>query len=396
MSKMLYWAINPNHKPSTSELREAIISGGESNRRRLATYDRYPEKTNSVGVLPVSGSLYTSDYKRISAIIEAFNTDPEVSVILMDIDSPGGLVAGSMETASVIASSEKPVYAYIEGMGCSAAYLLASAAKKIYSSPASESGSIGVQASWTNFDGLLAKLGIQKVYFRSKHSDKKNLSPASKEGEEAIQKTLDEIWELFAASIASYRGVEVAEIIEKFGQGEVFLGEEAKERGLIDEIVNNFEACVKILGSANPQAGEGEEIMRFETVEQLTAEYPELVGQIVASASEEATTASVAEERERVSALLNLRKHTEDFSLIETAITDGKDVAGAMGDILDAETAKKEKAKEEAKTALEEAAKDSKKAVVVAAPLADDGNVTDEEKAKARIEEINKNLKESK
>lgn len=390
MSKMLYWAIDPNHKPSTAELRDALITGGEANRRRRMTYGYSPERIGSVGVVPVKGSLYTSDYIRISSYIEMLNEDPEVAVLLLDIDSPGGLVAGSMECASVIRASKKPVYAYIEGMGCSAAYLLASATQKIYSSPSSESGSIGVQASWTNFDGLLGKLGIQKVYFRSKYSDKKNVSPASKEGEASIQKTLDNIWDLFAESVAKGRGVEVNDIIEQFGQGEVFLGKEAQERGLVDEIVENFDACVDVVNTS--PVGEGEEIMKFETVAQLTAEYPDLMAQAIEAGAKEAVDARLTAEQERVNALLDLRQYTEDFSVIDTAIKEGHDAQATMKAILEAEKQAKKDKQEAVVKDLEVAAKESEEAVVKQKNLADDGLLTDEEIELARIEEMNKNM----
>lgn len=98
-------------------------------------------------------------------------------------------------------------YSFTVSMGCSAAYLLPAATKKIYMSPASETGSVGVQAAWTNLEGFWTKLGIQKVYFHSKFSDKKNLSPATKEGREAEQKLLDETWDLFAGAIAKHRRI---------------------------------------------------------------------------------------------------------------------------------------------------------------------------------------------
>lgn len=391
MSKILYWAIDPNQKPSTAELRDAILTGGQNNQMRRETYGRYPEKVGAVGVVPIKGSLYTSDYIRTSASVEMFNNDPEVTAILLDIDSPGGLVAGSMECASIIRDSEKPVYAYIEGMGCSAAYLLASAAKKVMASPASEVGSVGVQASWTNYDGLLGKLGIQKVYFRSKYAEKKNLLPSTKEGEAAIQKTIDGLWDLFAASIAAGRGVDVEDIIAKFGHGEVFLGQEALDHGMVDEIVQNFDACMASMDTTTP-GGEGEDFMDIQTVEQLTAQFPDLTAQAVQAGVNSAVDATVKTERDRVAALLDLREHTEDFSVIADAIKSGQDVSTTMANILKANTDAKKKQEEEATSVLEAAEKASAKAVVQQVPLTGETVDTEDDAERARIEEINTNL----
>lgn len=394
MNKYVMWAINPNNRPSMSELRDAFAASDDRLLRRRQSYGYYSVKIGSVGVVPVKDALYTSDYLRISAQIAELNMDPDVSRILLDVNSPGGMVSGAIECASIIAKSAKPVEAYIEGMGCSAAYLLASATKKIHMSPASEAGSIGVQGSWTNMDGLLAKLGVQKVYFHSKNSSKKNLSPGTKEGAAAVNKLLDETWDLFAGAIAKYRNITVDDLVEKYGQGEVFLAAESLERGLVDSIVDDFDACVELM---KPQGawGEGEGMAEQETittVEALTAAYPELVAQIKRDERQAGVDEGVAKERTRAESLVSLSKYTADISLLANGIKEGKTTEAVMSDILAAQEAKQKKDAEEAQSALDAAAKESEQNIVAQAPLPDDGLVTDEEKYKARVAEIKNNL----
>ena len=160
MNKYVMWAIDPKNKPSMSDMRIAFLASDDRLLKRRQSYGYCSVKIGSVGVIPIKDALYNSDYIRISSMIDELNNDPEVTKILLDINSPGGVVNGAIECASIIAKSKKPVYVYIEGMGCSAAYLLASASRKIIMSPSSEAGSIGVQASWTNMEGFWAKLGI--------------------------------------------------------------------------------------------------------------------------------------------------------------------------------------------------------------------------------------------
>ena len=121
------WAIDPKNKPSMSELRDAFSAGDDKLLRRRQSYGYYSVKIGSIGVIPVKVALYTSDYIRIEAQLAEFNLDPEVTNILLDVNSPGGMVDGAIECASIIRKSEKPVFSYVEGMGCSAAYLLPSA-----------------------------------------------------------------------------------------------------------------------------------------------------------------------------------------------------------------------------------------------------------------------------
>jgi signal peptide peptidase SppA len=398
MNKYVMWAIDPKNKPSMSELRDAFSESDDKLLRRHQSRGYYSVKIGSVGVVPVKDALYNSDYIRISSMIDELNNDPEVTKILLDINSPGGVVNGAIECASTISKNRKPVYAYIEGMGCSAAYLLASASKKILMSPASEAGSIGVQASWTNMDGFWSKLGIQKVYFHSKYSDKKNLSPGTKEGKEAEQKLLDETWDLFAGAICKHRGITVEELVEKYGQGEVFLAKEALERGLVDEIVDDFDACVELI---KPQGnwGEGEGVAEQETittVEALTAAYPELVAQIKRDERKAGVEEGQKAERTRAESIMSLSAHVTDISVIAEGIKGGKTKEAVMSDILDAQAAEKEKAAKDAQSALEAAAKDSANNIVPQGTLADDGLVADEEEAKKAIDAMAKNVEGAK
>ncbi len=392
MSRCVIWAIDPNNKPSNAQLRE-VIAGSDTQRKRKQTYGYATEVIDGIGIIPITDALYTSDYRRFSANIEAMNENPEVQKIVLDINSPGGMVSGAIECAHIISKSKKPVEAYIEGMGCSAAYLLASSASKIIASEPSEIGSIGVQASWTNTEGLLAKLGIQKVYFHSKFSSKKNLSPASKEGAEAIKKNLDETWDLFAGKIAENRNITIDELVEKYGQGEVFLAKEAKERGLIDETASDFSAY---MDSIKPQwRGEGAsmENQTITTIEALTAAYPQLVAQIQSASKSEGVKEGQTGERARVVALVGLTKYTSDMNLIAEAVKNGKTEQEAVKDILDAQLKEQEQKAKEAKGVLETAARESDTAVVQAATLPSDGTKTDEEAIREKYKQMSENIK---
>jgi len=398
MNKYVMWAIDPNARPSNAQLKLALSGMDDRLIRRRKTYGYSTERIGSLGVLPVRDALYTSDYQRISAQIAEMNMDSEVTAILMDINSPGGMVDGSVECASIISKSEKPVFAYIEGMGCSAAYLLASSAKRIIATPNSEAGSIGVQGSWTNYEGLWAKLGVQKVYFHSKFASKKNLSPGTKEGEIAIQKRLDETWDNFASAIAKNRKVTVDELVEKYGQGEVFLAKEALERGLVDEIVDDFDACVELI-KPRQSWGEGEGMAEQETittVEALTAAYPELVAQIKRDERKAGVDEGTKAERTRAEAVMSLSEHVSDLNVIAEGIKGGKTKEAVMTDILDAQAKEKEDARKAAMETLAKAAKESGESVVAQGTLANDGLVTDEAKAKERIDQMCKNMEGAK
>jgi enoyl-CoA hydratase/carnithine racemase len=202
---------------------------------------------------------------------------------------------------------------------------------------------------------------------------------------------LDETWDLFAGAIAKHRRITVDALVEKYGQGEVFLAAEALERGLVDEIVDDFDACVDKIKPQSWGEGEGMAQEELTTMEALTAAYPELVAQIKRDERQAGVDEGVAKERTRAESLVALSKHTADFSLLANGIKEGKTSEQVMSDILAAQEAKQKKEADEAQSALAAAAKESEESIVAQAPLPDDGLVTDEAKYKARIAEIAKN-----
>jgi signal peptide peptidase SppA len=113
---------------------------------------------DGVGVIGIRGPIIRSpdaisrllfgatSHDEISGALHEAAARPDVRAIFLDIDSPGGTVAGTPELAAHVAAvaEGKPVYAFSSGLMCSAAYWLASQAQAIYATPSARVGSIGV------------------------------------------------------------------------------------------------------------------------------------------------------------------------------------------------------------------------------------------------------------
>ncbi|HYX37111.1 MAG TPA: S49 family peptidase [Oligoflexus sp.] len=197
----------------------------------------------SVGIIPVRGPLFkragllvdhcgASSYESILRDLHEMLASPKVQSIVLDIDSPGGEASGCSELADHIhaARSEKPITAYIGGVGASAAYWIASACDKVYASDSAIIGSIGVQSV------LRSDKGDGELKFVSSQSPKKNADPASEEGAAEVQRVIDGLAEVFVQKVARNRGVSRDVVMDRFGQGAVFVGTEAATRGMIDGI----------------------------------------------------------------------------------------------------------------------------------------------------------------
>ena len=164
--------------------------------------------------------------------------DPSCRAIVLEIDSGGGDVAGTHELTQVIRSvlAVKPVVAYVAGLGCSAAYWVAAAAREIVVDPTAIVGSIGSIIGFYDFSGYEKKLGIRHITMVSSQSPRKAMDPTTPEGREDWQTVLDDLAAVFIAGVAEFRGVDEATVLAEFGEGSVFVGQAALDAGLADAL----------------------------------------------------------------------------------------------------------------------------------------------------------------
>jgi len=174
--------------------------------------------------------------------------DGSVDAIVLDIDSPGGSVAGTQEFANAVFSARgvKPVYAVASGQMCSAAYWIGAACEKILVTEETTSvGSIGVVAQHIDVSSANKKEGIKKTeIFAGKYKRiASENEPLSKDGKGYIQEKVDYLYSIFVADIARFRGVSEEEVLTNMADGRVFIGKQAIDAGLVDG-VSTFDTVV--------------------------------------------------------------------------------------------------------------------------------------------------------
>jgi protease-4 len=161
--------------------------------------------------------------------------------VMLRINSPGGSPVQSdlvyQEILRLRAQyPEKPVYAVIGDIGASGAYYIAAAAEKIYASPSSIVGSIGVTSGGSfGFVDALEKLGVERRVYTS-GENKAFLDPflpekpADKARYEAMLKN---VHQQFIRAVENERAERITDS-EAIFNGYVWTGEESLELGLID------------------------------------------------------------------------------------------------------------------------------------------------------------------
>lgn len=183
-------------------------------------------------------------YTDIQKDIEALIKNKEVKEIILDMDSPGGSVLGVAALAEYIykARSTKPIIAYVNSMAASAAYWLAAACSKIVlASETTVVGSIGVVYVHVDSSQMHEKMGYkitEIVAGKYKRVASEN-APLTEEGRKSLQETIDYFYNVFLISVAKYRGKTVENILE-VAEGKDFIGTQAIQNGLADEIKNQI------------------------------------------------------------------------------------------------------------------------------------------------------------
>lgn len=187
--------------------------------------------------VPMSFGAHTTLARLSHDFNVALNSDVVKSIIMV-YDTPGGDITGVSEMAQMIfrAREKKLVISYIYGMGASAGFFLSSAGKETVAGDTSEVGSIGVVAQWVDTSEMESKKGIQRHEIISNVSPNKRLDPSTTEGAKQLQKTVDDLAQVFVEAIAKHTGITFQEVLDKFGQGKMFVAKEAMERGMVDRI----------------------------------------------------------------------------------------------------------------------------------------------------------------
>ncbi|BBO92058.1 S49 family peptidase [Desulfosarcina ovata] len=177
-------------------------------------------------------------YEDIRAFLSDALADDSVDQVVLNIDSPGGEVAGVFDLADLIYNSRgiKPITAIANESALSAAYLIASAADKVYLSRTASVGSIGVMALHVDQSGAEEKAGLKftPIYAGERKNDFSPHGPLGEAAFKLAQEKINTTYDLFVQTVARNRGLSESAIRQT--EAGIYTGAEAVKLGLADEI----------------------------------------------------------------------------------------------------------------------------------------------------------------
>lgn len=217
-----------------------------------------PVAEGGVAVLPVHGVLAPrmnmmsevsggTTYDRLGQQLAFAMRNPDISTIVLDIDSPGGSAIGATEFAAKLraAREHKRIIAQANHEMCSAAFWLGANATEIVASPSAMLGSLGVYSLHEDLSAALEKAGIKLTYISAGKfkTDGNEAEPLSESAHARIQSLVDATYASFIGDVALGRGRTADHIRKGYGEGAVVTAQEALDFGMVDRI-ETFEDTV--------------------------------------------------------------------------------------------------------------------------------------------------------
>lgn len=228
-----------------------------------------------------SGEALSTGYDALMQTLQTLMDAPGVRGIVLDINAPGGSVAGVQECADFIAkcAAHKPMAAVTNGLCASAAYWLASATGRVYATETAEVGSIGVVMQLVDARKAAEKAGytITVMHAGRYKAAGSAYEELSDEAKAYFQSQLDALHEIFRSAVASH--MDVQGDASEWGDAQIFLGRDAANHGLVTAVVGSRDEAVRLTE---------EDTMAEITMERLMAEAPALADQLRAEGASKA------------------------------------------------------------------------------------------------------------
>lgn len=227
----------------------------------------------NVAVIDITGTIVaekSNDFlfedvtspEEITKLIRKADRNDKIKAIVFRINSPGGSAVASEEIVNEIKKINKTTVAWIRESGTSGAYWIASSTDYVIANRMSITGSIGVIASYLGFSGFLEEHNV--TYERLVAGNLKDMGIPFKEltpeEKKLFEKSLDSIHQYFIEEVAKNRNLRKKDV-EKIATGMFYLGAEAKELGLIDELGGKEEVIMYV----EKQIGGKAELVEYKT-----------------------------------------------------------------------------------------------------------------------------------
>lgn len=224
----------------------------------------------AVAVIPLFGTIMpranmmtdfsggTSVSQWIEQVRAAVN-NPDISAVVLEVDSPGGATAGIPEAADALYAmrGQKPIVAVANTLMASAAYWLGAQADSVVASPSADVGSVGVYMVHRDLSRAMQNDGVTHTVIRAGKYKAEALpfEPLSADARQEMQARVDEAYDQFIGALARGRDVSPSAVRSSFGEGRVLSAQRALAAGMIDRVATLDEVVSELTAGKGARAG---------------------------------------------------------------------------------------------------------------------------------------------
>ena len=256
------------------------------------------------GVTPLN--VLEAEYATLEA-------DPEIDTIITKYNSPGGVARGLTSHHKMVTGLKTKTIGYVGGISASASYFAMSANDEIVADEMAIVGSIGTIMHIPKQDADTVTIVSEQSPLKDK-SDPKNYH--------TLQSMANNLTDIFHKYVASGMNVSVETVAEQFGKGDIFLAEQALERGMIHRIAT-FKELLDTAQMGNTNTSEEVQTMKEFTmdVNEFQAEHPALFAEVQKDSADTATAdaeAKMSAESERIQGVMSVMAELGELSPVAT------------------------------------------------------------------------------
>lgn len=216
----------------------------------------------AVGIITASGAIMSADTatpnsindEHLTQLINEARLDDQIKALVLRVDSPGGSAFAAEQIRSALLNfkaSGKPLVISMGSTAASGGYWIAADADKIYASPTTLTGSIGVFGLFLTFEEALQKVGLNTDGVGTTDFVGAGITTGLPDHvKDMIQMSVEHTYGQFVSIVAKGRDMKPAEV-ERVAQGHVWTGQMALELGLVDELGTIDDALVGAASLAN-------------------------------------------------------------------------------------------------------------------------------------------------
>ena len=187
--------------------------------------------------LETSGGDIVITPENISQKLSELNKISNLKGVVLRVNSPGGSALGAEMIYKALSDIQVPIYVSMGSTAASGGYYISMAGDKIFADKSTITGSIGVVSILPKVNKGAEKYGVNSSSInKGKYSDVYDpFTPLDDDSRNKITQSMTETYKEFKSRVITNRKIPDAKL-ETLAQGRIWLGEEAKSNGLVDEI----------------------------------------------------------------------------------------------------------------------------------------------------------------